>query len=38
VVVNDETYTVESKLTGNKVEGKYKGPEGSGTIKGTKAS
>jgi len=38
VVVNDETYTVESKLTGNKVEGKYKGPEGGGTIKGTKAS
>ena len=38
VVVNDATYTVESKLTGNKVEGKYKGPEGSGTIKGTKAS
>lgn len=38
IVVNDSTYTVESKLTGNKVEGKYKGPEGGGTIKGTKAS
>lgn len=36
VVVNDSTYTVENKLDGNKIEGKYKGPESSGTIKGTK--
>jgi hypothetical protein len=38
VVVNDSTYTVESKLSGKKLDGKYKGPEGGGTIKGTKAS
>ena len=38
VVVQDATYTVESKIDGNKLDGKYKGPEAGGTIKGTKAS
>lgn len=38
VVVNEATYTVETTLTGNKFEGKYKGPESAGTLKGTKRS
>ena len=38
VVVNESTYTVETTLEGNKFEGKYKGPEASGTLKGTKRS
>jgi len=37
-VVNEATYTVETTLTGNKFEGKYKGPESAGTLKGTKRS
>jgi len=36
VVVNDATYTTEGTIDGNKFDGKYKGPEGSGTVKGTK--
>lgn len=36
VVVNDATYTVETTIDGNKLEGKYSGAEASGTIKGTK--
>ncbi|HTQ52971.1 MAG TPA: hypothetical protein VMI94_00835 [Bryobacteraceae bacterium] len=36
VVVNEATYTSEITLDGNKFEGKYKGPEASGTLKGTK--
>jgi hypothetical protein len=38
VVVNDATYTVETTIDGNKLEGKYTGPEASGTIKATKQS
>jgi hypothetical protein len=38
VVVNDATYTTEGTIDGNKFDGKYKGPEGSGTVKGTKKS
>ena len=38
VVVNEATYTVETTLDGNKFDGKYKGPEGGGTLKGTKRS
>ncbi len=36
VVVNEATYTTEGTVTGNKFDGKYKGPEGAGTVKGTK--
>ncbi|MGA2131738.1 MAG: hypothetical protein ABSH50_05550 [Bryobacteraceae bacterium] len=38
VVVNEATYAVETTLDGNKFEGKFKGPEGGGTLKGTKHS
>ncbi len=38
VVVNEVTYTVEATIDGNKLDGKYKGAEGSGTLKGTKQS
>ncbi|MFN7994756.1 MAG: hypothetical protein U0Q18_14205 [Bryobacteraceae bacterium] len=38
VVVNDNTYTVETTIDGNKIEGKYKGAEANGTLKGTKQS
>ncbi|MGC9951467.1 MAG: hypothetical protein ABSF64_34360 [Bryobacteraceae bacterium] len=38
VVVNDTTYTTEGTVSGNKFDGKYKGPEGAGTVKGTKRS
>lgn len=36
VVVNEATYTVETTIDGNKFEGKYKGPEATGSLKGTK--
>ncbi len=36
VVVNDVSYTVETTIDGNKLEGKYSGAEASGTLKGTK--
>jgi hypothetical protein len=36
VVVNEATYTTEGTIDGNKFEGKYKGAEGGGTLKGTK--
>jgi hypothetical protein len=36
VVVNESTYTTEGTIDGNKFEGKYKGPESAGTLKGTK--
>jgi hypothetical protein len=36
VVVNESTYTTEGTIDGNKFEGKYKGPEAAGTLKGTK--
>jgi hypothetical protein len=38
VVVNDATYTTEGTIAGTKFEGKYKGPEGGGSLKGTKHS
>lgn len=36
VVVNESTYTTELTIDGNKFDGKYKGPEAAGTLKGTK--
>ncbi|HTT65863.1 MAG TPA: hypothetical protein VMG35_28630 [Bryobacteraceae bacterium] len=36
VIVNEETYSTEITIDGNKFEGKYKGPEAGGTIKGSK--
>lgn len=36
VVVNEATYTTELTIDGNKFDGKYKGPEAAGTLKGTK--
>lgn len=36
VIVNEATYTAELTVDGSKIEGKYKGPEASGSIKGTK--
>jgi len=36
VIVNEATYTTESTIDGNKLDGKYKGPEAAGTLKGTK--
>lgn len=38
VIVNESTYTVETTIDGNKFDGKYKGPEAAGTLKGTKKS
>lgn len=38
VVVNEATYTVEATIDGAKFDGKYKGPEAAGTLKGTKRS
>jgi|SRR6185295_13720119 len=36
VIVNEATYSVETTIDGNKFDGKYKGPEAAGTLKGTK--
>jgi len=36
VIVNEANYVVEGTVDGNKFEGKYKGPEASGTVKGAK--
>ncbi|MGA2742308.1 MAG: hypothetical protein ABSG65_33330 [Bryobacteraceae bacterium] len=36
VVVNEATYAVETTIDGGKFDGKYKGPEAAGTLKGTK--
>ena len=36
VIVNEATYTVETTIDGKKFDGKYKGPEAAGTLKGTK--
>jgi hypothetical protein len=36
VIVNEATYTTELTISGNKFDGKYKGPEAAGTLKGTK--
>jgi len=38
VIVNEATYTTEGTIDGNKFDGKYKGPEAAGTLKGTKHS
>ena len=38
VIVNEATYTVEATIDGGKFEGKYKGPEAAGTLKGAKHS
>jgi hypothetical protein len=38
VIVNEATYTVETTIDGKKFDGKYKGPEAAGTLKGTKHS
>jgi hypothetical protein len=38
VVVNEADYVVEGTVDGNKFEGKYKGPEASGTVKGSRQS
>ena len=38
VIVNEATYTVETTIDGKKFDGKYKGPEAAGTLKGTKRS
>jgi hypothetical protein len=36
VVVNENTYSTELTINGNKFDGKFKGPDMSGTLKGTK--
>jgi hypothetical protein len=36
VIVNEATYTVETTIDGTKFDGKYKGPEAAGALKGTK--
>jgi hypothetical protein len=36
VVVNEVSYAVEGTLDGNKLDGKYKGPEANGTIKASR--
>jgi hypothetical protein len=36
VIVNEATYATELTIDGNKFDGKYKGPEAAGTLKGTK--
>jgi hypothetical protein len=38
IVVNEATYTTEGTIDGKKFDGKYKGSEGAGTVKGTKRS
>lgn len=34
--INEEAYTVTLKISGNKLEGTWKGPESQGTIKGAR--
>ena len=36
VTVGDNEYTVETKITGDKLEGTYKGADSQGTVKATK--
>jgi hypothetical protein len=36
IVVNEDTYAVETKVYGNKLVGTYKGPDMSGSVKGTR--
>jgi len=38
VVVNEVSYEVQATIDGGKLDGKFKGPEASGTLKGTKQS
>jgi hypothetical protein len=38
VVVNEVSYAIEAKIDGKKLDGKYKGAESNGTLKGTKQS
>ena len=38
VVINEVSYSVEATIDGNKLEGKYKGADSNGTLKGTKQS
>jgi len=38
VIVNEVSYTVEATIDGKKLDGKYKGAESNGTLKGTKQS
>jgi len=36
VVVNESSYSVQTTVNGNKIEGKYQGADASGTVKATK--
>ncbi len=36
VVVNESTYAVQTKVSGNKLAGTFKGPDMSGSLKGTR--
>jgi hypothetical protein len=36
IVINGNSYKVESKIDGTKIEGKFKGEDASGWVKGTK--
>ncbi len=36
VNVNENTYVVETKISGNRLAGTYKGPDTSGSVKGTR--
>jgi hypothetical protein len=38
VVVNEVSYSVEATINGDKLDGKYKGAESNGTLKGNKQS
>ncbi len=38
IIVNGDAYSIETKIDGKKLDGTFKGPEASGTLKGTKQS
>jgi hypothetical protein len=38
IVINNQTYRVETTVNGKTLEGKYRGPEASGTVKASKQS
>jgi len=38
IMINDQPYQIETRIDGKRLEGKYKGPEASGTVKAGKQS
>jgi len=36
IIINDQPYQVETTIDGKRLEGKFEGPEASGTVKGAR--